>query len=172
MPGLRWHGGRHGPGLTTKELTMSLATTAGHAHGADDGAPTQAGGRLWPALDGLPAATAVGAAEASAESSAEPLPVDDPATGKIVGRCMPTDDAGIQTAVARAAEVFPGWAARSPQERAAAIVAGAEAIESRAGELTEMVVAEVGKPAFEAAGDVRGGAHLLRAFAAIAEEAA
>ncbi len=151
---------------------MSLATTAGHAHGSDDGAPTQAGGRLWPALDGLPAATAVGAAEASAESSAEPLRVDDPATGKIVGWCMPTDDAGIQAAVARAAEIFPDWAAHSPQERAAAIVAGAEAIEAHAGELTEMVVAEVGKPAFEAAGDVRGGAHLLRAFAAIAEEAA
>src|SRR5690606_26995219 len=156
----------------TKELTMSLATTAGHAHGSDDGAPTQAGGRLWPALDGLPAATAVGAAEASAESSAEPLPVDDPATGNIVSWCMPTDDAGIQPAVARAVEVSLGGATGSPSGRASARAAGACAKVCLAAVMRQVAPRGGGKTACAAAGDFSGGPLLLLAFAPFGEEAA
>ncbi|MFC7405653.1 aldehyde dehydrogenase family protein [Georgenia alba] len=118
----------------------------------------------------LPAATAVGAG--AAVSGGEPLPVDDPATGEVVGWCVPSDGEAVDRAVRAAAEAFRGWADLPPGERESAMLAGAAAIEAEAEALASTLVAEVGKPLFEARGDVAGAVHLLRAFAALAEEAA
>ncbi|WP_159500469.1 aldehyde dehydrogenase [Microbacterium sp. 18062] len=125
---------------------------------------------LWPrSADGLPAAAAVGV---PGGGEGAPIAVDDPATRRIVGWCLPTPPEGIAAAVDVAAAGFRTWSALTPAERAAAIHRGADAIAERAEDLARSVTSEVGKPLSEARGDVGGGVQLLRSFADLAEEAA
>lgn len=126
---------------------------------------------LWQlGAGGLPIARTVihGAAR---PSPMESLPVDDPATGEVIGWCEPTTLDLLDEIVAAAASAFPGWAATPATDRAAAILAGASAIEGWAAELVTGLIEEVGKVRAEAEGDVKGGIALLRSFAALAEPA-
>ncbi len=127
---------------------------------------------LWAlAADQLPIARAV-LDGVTRPSSTPPLPVDDPATGAVIGWCEPTTTEILEQVVVAAADAFPGWAARPASDRAAAMLAGASAIELQVADLVETLIAEVGKTRAEAEGDVRGGVALLRSFAALAEPAA
>jgi aldehyde dehydrogenase len=127
---------------------------------------------LWPLGPGdLPVARAVRQGVAR-PSPIESLPVDDPATGAVIGWCEPTTLDLLDEIVAAAAGAFPAWAAMPASDRAAAMLAGANAIEAQAGDLVSGLIGEVGKIRAEAEGDVRGGVALLRSFAALAEPAA
>jgi aldehyde dehydrogenase (NAD+) len=64
---------------------------------------------------------------------------------------------------ARAAQ--PEWAAQPPAVRAAALDAAASAVAAASGELTELIVREVGKPRSEAAGEVARTVAILRYYA-------
>jgi acyl-CoA reductase-like NAD-dependent aldehyde dehydrogenase len=91
----------------------------------------------------------------SADSGTE---VKDPATGEVIGRVdfgLPGD---VPAAVATAAAAQPGWAALSDEERCAALMGAADAIDANAEELAYVVSREQGKTMnglgarFEAAG--------------------
>ncbi|HEV3068011.1 MAG TPA: aldehyde dehydrogenase family protein [Streptosporangiaceae bacterium] len=87
----------------------------------------------------------------------------DPAD--ILGEWQPAGEAEVAAAVDRAAAAAPGWAGTPAPARSAALTAAAAALESRAAEVTELVIREVGKPRSEAAGEVARGLAILRYFA-------
>ncbi|MFC7401370.1 aldehyde dehydrogenase family protein [Citricoccus sp. GCM10030269] len=101
----------------------------------------------------------------------ETIPVVNPAAPRTVvgygAQSLPED---VDRATAAAAAAFPGWAQLTPRQRADAMLAGADAIAGDSAELVRQLVQEVGKPAHDCAGDVNGGVHLVRAFAALADE--
>lgn len=74
------------------------------------------------------------------------LVVVDPATGDAVAEVPKAGRAEIDDAVASAVSAFPGWAATSPGERAAALLALADAVESNAEMLGRLESVNVGKP--------------------------
>jgi acyl-CoA reductase-like NAD-dependent aldehyde dehydrogenase len=75
-------------------------------------------------------------------------------------------DAGaVAAAVERARAAGGRWAAASALERSAALVAAADALAGAAGEVTELVVREVGKPLTEAAAETGRGIGILRYYA-------
>jgi acyl-CoA reductase-like NAD-dependent aldehyde dehydrogenase len=77
-------------------------------------------------------------------------------------------DAGAE-AVAEAVELARAaagaWAAASALERSAALVAAADALAGAAGEVTDLMVREVGKPVTEAAAETARGVGILRYYA-------
>jgi aldehyde dehydrogenase (NAD+) len=87
----------------------------------------------------------------------------DPAD--VLGEWQPAGEAGVAAAVDRAAAAAPGWAGTPAPARSAALTAAAAALESRAAEVTELVIREVGKPRSEAAGEVARGVAILRYYA-------
>jgi acyl-CoA reductase-like NAD-dependent aldehyde dehydrogenase len=87
----------------------------------------------------------------------------DPAD--VLGEWQPAGEAGVAAAVDRAAAAAPGWAGTPAPARSAALTAAAGALESRAAEVTELVIREVGKPRSEAAGEVARGIAILRYYA-------
>jgi alpha-ketoglutaric semialdehyde dehydrogenase len=75
-------------------------------------------------------------------------------------------DAGAVTAAVERARAAGGrWAAASALERSAALVAAADALAGAAGEVTDLVVREVGKPLTEAAAETGRGVGILRYYA-------
>lgn len=122
---------------------------------------------LWPVHEGLPAAVPIGAAGRGGDR----ITVDDPATRQTIGWCEVSVAEDIDRAVSSAEESLAAWAA-DPARREACILAGAAAIAAHHDALAAMIVREVGKARFEADGDVGGGVHLLRAFAALSGRAA
>jgi acyl-CoA reductase-like NAD-dependent aldehyde dehydrogenase len=77
----------------------------------------------------------------------------------------PTGAAGVAAAVGRARAAGRGWAAAPALQRSAALVAAAEALAGAAGEVTDLMVREVGKPASEAAAETARGVGILRYYA-------
>jgi alpha-ketoglutaric semialdehyde dehydrogenase len=90
----------------------------------------------------------------------------DPAD--VIGEWPAADQAEVAAAVGRAAEVAPGWAHAGGPARATALGSAANALAERAGEVTEQVIREVGKPRSEAAGEVARGIAILRYYAQVA----
>ncbi|GAA1650961.1 aminobutyraldehyde dehydrogenase [Georgenia ruanii] len=70
----------------------------------------------------------------------------DPATGDIVDTVSQASAAEVTAAVDAAAAAFPGWAARTPGERARVLLRLADLLEDDAEALTDLEVAETGKP--------------------------
>jgi acyl-CoA reductase-like NAD-dependent aldehyde dehydrogenase len=75
------------------------------------------------------------------------------------------DGGAVAGALARARSAAAGWAAASALERSAALAAAADALAAAAGELTGLVVREVGKPVTEAAAETARGVGILRYYA-------
>jgi acyl-CoA reductase-like NAD-dependent aldehyde dehydrogenase len=73
--------------------------------------------------------------------------------------------AEVATAAARARQAQPAWAAAPAATRAAALGSIADDVAAAAGELTDLVVREVGKPRAEAAGEVARTVAILRYYA-------
>ncbi|WP_197938629.1 aldehyde dehydrogenase family protein [Phytohabitans flavus] len=73
--------------------------------------------------------------------------------------------AEVTAAVERARVAGADWARRPAAERAAALAACADALAGDAGEVSALVVREVGKPVGEAAGEVARAVAILRYFA-------
>jgi acyl-CoA reductase-like NAD-dependent aldehyde dehydrogenase len=94
-------------------------------------------------------------ARVSADSGTE---IKDPATGEVIGRVAFGTPDDVAAAVGTAAAAQPGWAALTDEERCAALMRAADAIDARAEELAYVVSREQGKTMnglgarFEAAG--------------------
>jgi aldehyde dehydrogenase (NAD+) len=91
---------------------------------------------------------------------------DDPAD--VIGQWPTADEAQVAAAVGRAAAAAREWAGVPAPARATALDNAASALEARAGEMTELVIREVGKPRSEAAGEVARGIAILRYYAQLA----
>lgn len=79
-------------------------------------------------------------------SAADSFDVLDPALGTAFAAAPAASRQQLDDAVAAARRAFPGWAARTQQERQAAVNAMADIIEAHAGDLAALVTREQGKP--------------------------
>src|SRR6266516_144093 len=71
----------------------------------------------------------------------------------------------VDQAVELARKAAAGWTAASALERSAALVAAADALAGAAGEVTDLMVREVGKPVTEAGAEVARAVGILRYYA-------
>jgi betaine-aldehyde dehydrogenase len=81
---------------------------------------------------------------APAEGRTEP--VVNPATGETIAHAPLSTAEDVDRAVAAAKAAFPAWSETTPGERALALLKLADALEQRADELTQLEVANAGKP--------------------------
>ena len=72
--------------------------------------------------------------------------VTNPATGEVIAEMPLSTEKDVDRAVAAAKRAFPGWAATTPGERAAAILKLADLLEEHAEELADLESADAGKP--------------------------
>ena len=96
--------------------------------------------------------------------------VINPATGRAFAQCPKADADLLNQAVAAAKAAFPGWSARSADERAAMVAKLADALEDRAGEFASVLTSEQGKPLDQAMFEIMGTVFTLRAFAGMRPE--
>jgi acyl-CoA reductase-like NAD-dependent aldehyde dehydrogenase len=75
------------------------------------------------------------------------------------------DAAAVDRAVGLARKAAGGWAAASALERSAALVAASDALAEAAGEVTSLMVREVGKPVTEASAEVARAVGIVRYYA-------
>ncbi|ACU96722.1 aldehyde dehydrogenase family protein [Saccharomonospora viridis] len=102
--------------------------------------------------------------------SAEPadpnsIRIENPVDGSLVGRVAMATPEEVAGAVAEAKSAFPGWAATSADQRAAALRAAADALADRAADLAKVNAAETGRPVAEAREGVLAGVSTLRQYA-------
>jgi len=90
---------------------------------------------------------------------------------EILGNAPESAPADLGTAVAAARSAVPAWRATPAPTRGRHLLMAAEALAAAAGDLADLVVAEVGKPIGEARGEVARGVALLRYYAAETERA-
>jgi betaine-aldehyde dehydrogenase len=81
---------------------------------------------------------------APAEGRTEP--VLNPATGETIAHAPLSTPEDVDRAVAAARAAFPAWSETTPGERQLALLRLADALEERADELTQLEVANAGKP--------------------------
>ena len=72
--------------------------------------------------------------------------VVNPANGEVIAEMQLSTEEDVNRAVAAAKKAFPGWAATTPGERAAALLALADKLEEHAEELSDLEAADAGKP--------------------------
>jgi succinate-semialdehyde dehydrogenase / glutarate-semialdehyde dehydrogenase len=99
------------------------------------------------------------------EVAASTFEVRDPATLEVVGHCADAGADAAARAADAAAAAFPAWAAVAPHDRAGLMERTAAAIEADAPALTDLLMAESGKPRQEAAREVAGVVACLRWYA-------
>ena len=95
------------------------------------------------------------------------MDVINPATERVVARCPRASLAQLNDAVAAARAAFPAWSAASMDERRAALVRAAEAIEAGAHDLARILTQEQGKPLAAALEETLGAAAFFRYFASL-----
>ena len=78
--------------------------------------------------------------------TAEHEPVVNPATGEPIAEAPLSSPEDVDRAVAAAQAAFPAWAAKTPGERAEAMLGLAGALEERTDELAELEAVNAGKP--------------------------
>lgn len=89
------------------------------------------------------------------------LEISDPATGVLVGRHRMASADEVKDAVQRARAAQQPWRRVPPAERSAALTQAAEALRSRAGQLTELDRRETGQPTAMARAEVAAAAARL-----------
>ncbi|HZG48714.1 MAG TPA: gamma-aminobutyraldehyde dehydrogenase [Thermoleophilaceae bacterium] len=72
--------------------------------------------------------------------------VVNPANGEVIAEMQLSTEEDVNRAVAAAKKAFPGWAATTPGERAAALLALADKLEEHAEGLSDLEAADAGKP--------------------------
>ena len=99
--------------------------------------------------------------------SRPPIDKHYPATGEVIARIEPADEAVLDQAVAVAAEAQREWGARSGAERSAILQAAADGLRARNDELSRLEVMDVGKLYAEAeTADAPSGTDAFDFFAA------
>jgi 1-pyrroline dehydrogenase len=93
------------------------------------------------------------------------IPVIDPATAETMAELPKAGPAELDAAVAAATAAFPPWAATSPGERAAALLALADAVEREAQDLGRLESRNVGKPVVAVPDELTFAVDNLRFFA-------
>ena len=79
-------------------------------------------------------------------ATADHEPVVNPATGEPIAEAPLSARADVDRAVAAARGAFPAWAAKTPGERAEAMLGLADALEERTEELAQLEATNAGKP--------------------------
>jgi len=74
------------------------------------------------------------------------LPLEEPATGTVVGELPVAEAAGVDRAVVAARRAFPAWATATPAARSRALLLLADALERDADGLAELEARDAGKP--------------------------
>jgi malonate-semialdehyde dehydrogenase (acetylating)/methylmalonate-semialdehyde dehydrogenase len=87
--------------------------------------------------------------------------VFDPATGEVAGQVDFASAAEVDLAVAAAKQAFPAWRDASHARRSRVLFAFRELLNARAAEVAEVVTAEHGKVAADAAGEVQRGLEVV-----------
>lgn len=95
------------------------------------------------------------------------VPVIDPAHETVFADAPVADADQIDAAITAAAEAFPAWRAVSWDDRRDRLERFANALESRAAEIGEVLMHEQGKPLQKAIGEVRGSVAFVRSLAAL-----
>ena len=98
-------------------------------------------------------------------ASGAALPVDDPATGAIIGSVPDCGEAEALQAIDAAQAAFGPWRQRPAAERAAVLERWHGLILDNAADLAAIMTLEQGKPLAEAEGEVRYGAGFVKWFA-------
>jgi succinate-semialdehyde dehydrogenase/glutarate-semialdehyde dehydrogenase len=98
-------------------------------------------------------------------ASGRTIPVEDPATGAILGHAPDCGAAETRAAIDAAEAALPAWRARPAAERAAILERWWAAVLENASDLARIMTAEQGKPIAEAEGEVRYSASFIKWFA-------
>lgn len=98
----------------------------------------------------------------------EPIPVDSPADGAILGHVPSLSGEAVEQAIAGAARTFPDWAARKGQARGEILFRWAALVEANEEGLAALISLENGKPWKEALGEVRYANSFISWFAGLA----
>ncbi len=93
------------------------------------------------------------------------LPVDNPATGAVIGTVPDCGEADTRAAIAAAEAAFPAWRAKTAGERAALLERWHALVLENAADLGRIMTAEQGKPIAEAEGEIRYAASFIKWFA-------
>ncbi len=93
------------------------------------------------------------------------IPVDDPATGEIIGAVPKFGRTETRAAIDAAAAALPSWRARTGKERAAVLRKWFELIMASQEDLARLMTLEQGKPLSESRGEVAYGASFIEWFA-------
>jgi malonate-semialdehyde dehydrogenase (acetylating)/methylmalonate-semialdehyde dehydrogenase len=102
-----------------------------------------------------------------ADTSGEPFPVINPATGDEIGRVFLADQELVDRAVAVAAAAFPAWSATTPTRRAAVMHKFRALLMEHTDELAAAISAEHGKTIDDARGEVARGLEAVELAAAV-----
>ncbi|MBV2151203.1 NAD-dependent succinate-semialdehyde dehydrogenase [Sphingobium sp. AS12] len=106
----------------------------------------------------------IGGAWVGAASGAS-LPVDNPATGAIIGTVPDCSAADTQAAIDAAEAAFPAWKARTAGDRAGMLERWHALVLANLVDLGRIMTAEQGKPTAEAEGEIRYAASFIKWFA-------
>ncbi|MFT4934661.1 MAG: succinate-semialdehyde dehydrogenase/glutarate-semialdehyde dehydrogenase [Pseudoalteromonas distincta] len=98
----------------------------------------------------------------------EPIAVDNPADGDILGHVPSLSGEAVEQAIAGAARTFPDWAGRKGQDRGAILFRWAALVEAHEEALAALISLENGKPWKEALGEVRYANSFISWFAGLA----
>ena len=98
----------------------------------------------------------------------ETIDVTNPATGELIARVPRSRAADVDAAVHAAHQAFPAWRATPATERAACVLALADAIVARKDELARIDVSDNGSPLRDLQLDVDKAAAVMRYFAGLA----
>ncbi|MBB5984779.1 aldehyde dehydrogenase family protein [Sphingobium lignivorans] len=93
--------------------------------------------------------------------------VIDPATGRAFALCPDASRADLDAAVAAARAAFPGWAARTYEDRRALIAALADRISAAADDLAPLLTREHGKPLAQARMELAVSGHHMKQLSAL-----
>jgi len=96
--------------------------------------------------------------------------VKNPATGQTIDSVPEGSEEDVQAAVKAAEEAAPAWAETSPDDRAALLRKGIQAVEAQAKEIVALLTAEQGKPLFEASGELHHFLHGVEFYAGLASK--
>ncbi|MBI3940989.1 MAG: aldehyde dehydrogenase family protein, partial [Acidobacteria bacterium] len=96
--------------------------------------------------------------------------VRNPANGQVVDTVPMAGAEDVEVAVAAAQAAFPVWADTSPDDRAALLRKGIQAVEAQSKEIQALLTAEQGKPLFEAGGELHHFLHGMEFYAGLASK--
>jgi succinate-semialdehyde dehydrogenase/glutarate-semialdehyde dehydrogenase len=97
-------------------------------------------------------------------ASGATIPVDDPATGEVIGTVPKAGRAETRTAIEQANAALPDWRARTGKERAAILRRWFDLLMANLDDLARLMTIEQGKPLVESRSEVAYGAAFIEWF--------